>query len=452
MNTADLIITNASEVITCSGPTTGLTGHELGKLEVIEDGAVAITDGRIAAVGTTVEIASQYEAKETLDASGRLVSPAFVDAHSHLLYGGNRCCEYEGKLTGTVIGANLESGINSTIKATRATSDEGLIEQALGDLDAALLHGTTTFEAKTGYGLSREHELRMLKLTAELEHTVDLIPTFLGAHVLPDEYANRRNEYVQLVIDMLPDAAKYSRYCDVACDPACFTQEECLKIGMRAKELGMDIRIHADQTGDAGGAKLAAILSAASADHLDQSSEEGLKAMAVVGTVGIFFPGVTFHMLEMVPPLEKDGVGSAEKPYMPFAVRRAIDAGVVTAISADFNPGSCPCISMQMIMQLAARLYRLSYAEVWNMATLNPAVSLGFGDDRGSLELDKRADILIWDVQDHQTAINRFGENKVRTVLKDGQVVVQDGGLVSPIKAALTSTSPNPTKGFASAH
>lgn len=426
MTDVDLLIVNAAEIITSAGPKTGLTKEALNEVCLIKDGAIAVRDGRIIRVGATSELVSECNAKTTIDASGRLVSPGLVDAHSHLLYGGDRCCEYGDKLSGATSGANLGAGINSTIGATRQTGDDTLVAQALSDLDIALTHGTTTFEAKTGYGLTHAHEIRLLKLTAGLRHEIDIVPTFLGAHVLPDDYADRRQDYVQAVYDMLPEAAKHARYCDVACDPACFTPEECLYIGRRARELGMEIRVHADQTGPGHGAEVAAELMAASADHLDQSTQAGLEALASAGTVGIFFPGVTLHMLEMTPPLDGETLGHAEKPYMPLAVRRAINAGVVTAISADFNPGSCPSISMQVMMQLAARLYRLSYAEVWNMSTLNPAVSLGFGDDRGSIECGKRADLLIWDVDNHQRVINRFGHNMVNTVIINGETVVRD--------------------------
>ncbi len=426
-----MLIIGAGELVTCAGPPGGLTGAALDRLDTLKDGAIAVSGDRIMAVGHSAEIADAFRAGRCIDAKGGLVSPGFVDAHSHLLHAGDRCGEYEDKIRGRIRGANLESGINATIRATRAASDEALRAQAYADLDQALLYGTTTLEAKTGYGLSRAHELRLLRLTAELDHAVDVIATFLGAHVVPDDFADRRADYVELVIDMLPDAAKLSRYCDVACDPACFTAQECVRIGRRARELGMQVRVHADQTGDGGGAMIAAQLQAASADHLDQASMAGLTAMAAAGTVGIFFPGVTLHMLEMTPPLLANGVGEADKPYMPDAVRRAIDAGVVAAISADFNPGSCPSISMQMMMQLAARLYRLSYAQVWNMSTLNPAVSLGLAADRGSLEPGKRADILIWNEGDHRRVINRFGTNMVDTVVKSGRVVVHRGQRVN---------------------
>ena len=424
---ADLLILGAGEVVTCRGPSGGVAGADLGRLEAIEDGGLAIKDGRILAVGPMREIEAAYRAETRIDAEGRLVSPGLVDPHSHLIFAGDRCAEYEEKILGRIVGANLERGIAVTIKATRAASDQTLTGQALRDLDVALAHGTTTIEAKTGYGLDRESELRLLRLTAGLEHPIEVVPTFLGAHVVPDAYAGRRDDYVQLLIDMTPEVAGLAEYCDVSCDPSCFTAEECLRMGEAARRHGMGIRVHADQTGDAGGAALAARLGAASADHLDHASPQGLQAMAGAGTVAVFLPAVTFHLMEMTPPLGESGVGSAQKPFMPLAVRRAIEAGAVVALSADYNPGSAPTPSMQIVMQLAARLYRLTYAEIWHMCTLNAAASLGRGHDRGSLEPGKRADVVIWTEPDHRRIVNRFGYNMVDRVLIGGREVVRGG-------------------------
>jgi len=424
---ADLVILGAGEVITCRGPAGGVTGAGLERLEVIENGALAIRDGRILAVGPTSEIEAGYRAPSRIDADGRLVSPGLVDPHSHLLFAGDRSAEYEEKIAGRIVGANLERGISVTIRATRAASDEALVGQALRDLDVALAHGTTTIEAKTGYGLDRESELRLLRLTAGLRHPVEVVPTFLGAHIVPEAYATRREDYVRLMIDMTPEVAGLAEYYDVSCDPSCFTAEECRRMGEAARRHGLGIRVHADQTGDAAGAALAAELGAASADHLDYASPEGLRAMAGAGTVAVFLPAVTFHLMEMTAGVTGGEIGEPQKPFMPLAVRRAIDAGAVVALSADYNPGSAPTPSMQIVMQLAARLYRLSYARIWHMCTLNAAVSLGRGHDRGSLEPGRRADVLIWTEPDHRRIINRFGYNMVDRVLVAGRTVVRDG-------------------------
>jgi imidazolonepropionase len=244
--------------------------------------------------------------------------------------------------------------------------------------------------------------------------------------VPPLEYASRRSDYVDLIVDMIPETAEYAEYCDVCCDPIAFTADQCLRMGNAARKAGMGVRVHADQTGDADGARVAAQLGAASADHLDYTSDAGFGAMAEAGTVAILFPGVTLHMLEMTPKVDGGELGEADKPFMPLVARRAIDGGGTVALSTDYNPGSCPTPSMQMVMQLAARLYRLNYAEIWHMCTLNAASSLDRGADRGSLEVGKRADILLWSVPEHGMAINRFGVNLVDTVVINGRVTVRE--------------------------
>jgi imidazolonepropionase len=423
----DLIIRNAGELLTCAGPQRGIAGEGLKRVAMLKEGALAVRDGRIVAVGTTPQIEGLYHARHVIDAGGALVSPGFVDPHSHLLYGGTRHQEYESKVTGLGTPSGLETGINYTVRHTRNASDQRLVGQALADLDIMIEHGTTTLEAKTGYGLDRETELRLLRLTAALDHPIKVITTYLGAHVLPSDFAGRRDDYLDLVIDLLPDSSRLAEYCDVCCDPVSFTFDECLRVGEAASKLGMGIRVHADQTGEARGALLAARLNAVSADHLDYTTDEGFAAMAHAGTTGILFPGVTLHMCEMTPKPVGHALVPAEKPFMPLVARRAVESGCIVALSTDYNPGSCPTPSMQMIMQLAARLFRLSYAEIWNMCTLNAAVSLRRGHDRGSLEPGKRADILIWKVPEHGLVINRFGINLIDTVLADGQVVVEGG-------------------------
>lgn len=428
----ELIVRGAGELLTCAGPDTGLSGADVGELGLIQNGAVAIRNGRIVAVGTTRDIERDHRSALTIDAQGALVSPGFVDPHSHLLYGGTRHIEHEAKITGRSLGSGLQSGINYTVRRTREASDRALLSQAQADLDVMLCHGTTTLEAKTGYGLDRDTEMRLLRLTRGLNHTIDIVTTYLGAHVLPSDYEGRRDAYLDIVLELLPEAAKLADYCDVCCDPVSFTYDECLRVGTAARALGMDIRVHADQTGDANGAQLAADLGAHSADHLDYTTDSGFAAMAKSGTVGIIFPAVTLHMCEMTPKARGDKLVPAEKPFMPQMARRAIDSGCTIALSTDYNPGSCPTPSMQIVMQLAARLFRLSYAEIWNMCTINAAASLRRAHDRGSLVPGKRADIIIWKVPEHGLVINRFGVNLVDKVLASGKTVVSDGQALSP--------------------
>jgi imidazolonepropionase len=424
---ADLLVIHAAELLTCRGGCDGIRGAQLRQLDVIADGALAIGHGRILAVGPTGKIARAHSAPRTLDASGRLVTPGLVDSHSHLVFGGTRHRDYEAKVTQCRVPEPLDSGIRYTVRMTRETADAQLIERASADLDLMLAHGTTTLEAKTGYGLSCGHELRLLRLTAGLRHPLDVVPTFLGLHVLPEDYVGRREEWIAAIIDTLPQAAGVARYCDVACDPLCFTYEECLRVATAARARGMKIRVHADQTGDARGALLAARLESAAADHLDYASAEGLQALARSGTVATLLPGVTLHLCEMTPSVRAGALGPAEKPFMPLLARQAIDAGAIVGLATDYNPGSCPNRSMQMVMQLAARLYRLSYAEIWHMSTLNAACALDLADDRGSLQPGKRADVLVWSVPEHGMAIDQFGVNLVDTVIVAGRIVAEAG-------------------------
>jgi imidazolonepropionase len=423
----DRLIVNAAELLTCSGPREGIRGEALGRVEAIPDGALAIQGERIAAVGTTAAIRAAYTAPEIIDAAGRLVTPGLIDPHSHLLHGGTRHEEYEAKVTQREGALRLDGGIRYTVRKTREASDAALVAQALRDLDVMLEHGTTTLEAKTGYGLERDDEMRLLRLTAGLRHPLKVVPTFLALHVLPQAYADRRQAYLDQALAALPEAAKLAPYCDVSCDPICFTYEECLQVAQAARALGMKIRVHADQNGDARGALLAARVQASAADHLDYASDEGLRAMAHAGSVATLLPGVTLHLCEMTPRFDGTLLGAAEKPFMPLVARRAVQSGVVIALSTDYNPGSCPTPSMQMVMQLAARLYRLDYAQIWNMCTLNAACALDVAHDRGSLEPGKRADVVIWSVPAHGMVINRFGVNLVDTVISDGRMVVEQG-------------------------
>jgi imidazolonepropionase len=424
---ADLLVIHAAELLTCRGGRDGIRGTKLRQLDVIGDGALAIGGGRILAAGPTAEIVRAHSAPRTLDASGRLVTPGLVDSHSHLVFGGTRHRDYEAKVMQWSPAEHLEGGIRYTVRRTRETPDEQLIERASADLDLMLAHGTTTLEAKTGYGLSCEQELRLLRLTARLRHPLEVVPTFLALHVLPEDYAGRREQWIEAVIDALPQAAGLARYCDVACDPMCFTYDECLRVSTAARALGMKIRVHADQTGNANGALLAARLAASAADHLDYASAEGLNALANSGTVATLLPGVTLHLCEMTPTVRAGALVPAEKAFMPLLARRAIDAGAIVSLATDYNPGSCPTRSMQMVMQLAARLFRLSYAEIWHMSTLNAARALDIADDRGSLEAGKRADVLLWSVPEHGMAIDQFGVNLVDTVIVAGRVVAEPG-------------------------
>lgn len=429
----DLLVVNAGELLTCRTDPRGAIGPALGRLEIIPGGAVAVDRGRIAAVGPTRALRRRFKARRTLDAAGRLVSPGLVDPHSHMIFAGSRHVEYETIVTGRVDpGRRLEGGIRFTVRKTRAATPAALRAQALTDLDLMLLHGTTTVEIKSGYGLDEATELRLLRVIHDLRHPVDVVATFMGAHVLPEGYVRRRDAYVDLVIHTMSRARRYAEFCDMWRDTTGFTERECLRMAGAALRLGFKLKMHADQVGPAGGAELAARLGATSADHLDYISARGIRAMAKSGTVGVLLPGVTHHMLEMIPRVEGDRLRPAAKAFWPGLVRRMIAGGMRLALSADYNPGTSPTPSMQAVMQLAARLYRLGYAEIWHMSTINAAHALDRGADRGSLEPGRRADLVIWRVPEHGMVINRFGVNLVDSVVKDGRVVVEGGVLTSP--------------------
>lgn len=427
----DMMLVHASELIPCHGPDGGIAGDRLGNFSVIQDGAVALDRGRIVAVGPTHELRSAYHAAETIDCTGQLISPGLVDPHSHLLFGGSRHAEHDHKMTQRAPATRLDGGIRYTVARTRETSDEAMLDRARADLDQMLSQGTTTLEAKTGYGLLPDDERRLMRLTTNLSHAVKIEATFLALHAIPDEWRDRRADYVAMMCELLPEMARQARWCDVFCDPVGFTAEECRIVAERAQGLGLGLRIHADQFGDAGGARLAARIGAACADHLDFSPIEAIDEMVRAGCVGIYLPGVALHLAEMTPRFEGDGLIAPTKGHLPLALRRALEHGLVAALSTDYNPGSCPTPSMPTIMVLASRLFRLGAAEIWQMSTLNAAASLGLGADRGSLAPGKRADLVVWDVPEHGMVINRFGRPLVDRVIADGQVVVQGGRLTA---------------------
>lgn len=286
-------------------------------------------------------------------------------------------------------------------------------------------------EAKSGYGLDRDNELRLLTIVDSLRgHPVDLVSTYLGAHVQPADYVDRRDQYVDLVVRTLPEAAELAEYCDVCVDPVGFTPAEAQRIAERAINLGMGIRVHADQTGRAGGARFAAENRAASADHLDFASREDLARMAEASTVAVVLPSLNYHLLELTPGLNGE---PPVKGFFPGVVATMFDVGLRVALSTDYNPGTSPNVSMQTVLQLAARFYRLGYGQIWQMATINAAVALGRAHDRGSVEVGKLADLAIRQVPEHGMVINRFGTNLVHLVIKSGVIVVDNSGWRSPV-------------------
>ncbi len=423
--TIDLLIHSANQILTLAGdvPRRGATQDDLA---ILRDSAIAIRDQHIVAIGDTLDLLALADVHtHIIDARGKIVLPGFVDAHTHAVFAGDRAHEFEMRLHGA---SYLEiqkagGGILSTVRATRAASLDDLIAQSRPRLDAMLAHGTTTAEVKTGYGLDTATELKMLDAIAALDatHPLDLVPTFLGAHIVPEEFKGRTDAYVDVIVnEMLPaiDERRKTKdkrssfvfrhfFCDVFCDEGAFTLEQTRRILTRARELGLGLRVHADEFANLGAATLAAELGAASADHLMVTRRDEMRAMAKANVTAVLLPGTTF------------GLGKTN-----FADGRAfIEENVPVALGSDLNPGTCWCESMPLVIALACRYARLTPAQAIVAATINAAYSLGIAEHVGSLAPGKLADLLIADVPDYRHLAYRFGTNPIETVIKRGKIV-----------------------------
>ena len=418
----ELLITGASQLVTLAGPDRPRVGAEMREIGVIADGAALVRAGEIAAVGRSSEIerAAGPQA-ERIDARGRVVMPAFVDAHTHPVFAGTREDEYEMRALGRAYQeiAARGGGIRSTVRKTRAASEQELFEMALPRARWFLEHGTATIEAKSGYGLTVEDELKILRVIRRLgsETPLETVPTFLGAHEIPDEYRGdagqgvSREDYIRLVIEeMLPRVAAegLALYADIFCESHVFTTEESRRVLGRAKELGLGLRLHAEQLSLSGGGKLAAELEAATADHLEWIDEEGIETLKQAGVLAVLLPGAVFNL----------GLSR----YAP--ARAMIEAGLGLVLATDFNPGSSPTPSMQMALSIACAQMRMTPAEAITAATFNAACSLGLGSRLGSIEPGKQADIVVFDCGDYRQIPYFFGINHVSVVIKKGRVVV----------------------------
>jgi imidazolonepropionase len=412
----ELLVTHACQLVTLAGPSRPRVGSEMRELGIIEDGAVLAREGVIVAVGATSEVAALATADALrIDASNRVVMPGFVDAHTHPVFAGTRENEYEMRASGMTYQeiAARGGGIRSTVRSTRAASEDELFEIGKTHAHWLLEHGTTTVEAKSGYGLTVDDELKILRVIKRLNNgtPLELVPTFLGAHEIPDEYRGNREDYIRLMIDdMLTRVAAegLARYCDVFCESHVFTVGESQRVLTRAKELGLGIRIHAEQLSLSGGALLAAKLGAASADHLEWIDQAGIEALKQAGTVAILLPGAVFNL----------GLSRYA------AARAMIEAGLPTALATDFNPGSSPTPSMQMVLSIACTQMRMTPAEVITAATINGACSLGLEERIGSIEPGKQADIVLYDCSDYRQIPYFFGVNHVSIVVKQGKLII----------------------------
>jgi imidazolonepropionase len=413
MEHADLLVTGAAELLTLDHGRPGpALGADMRDLRVVTDGAIAVRDGRILETGATADLSPRYEAARTLDAAGRVVMPGFVDPHTHLVFPATREDEFEMRCLGKSYEeiAKAGGGIRNSARRMRETPREALVERARALRRSALLHGTTTLEAKSGYALETEGEILSLQVIREIDDRGDVVPTFLGAHEVPDEYRDRRDEYVRIVIEeMIPRVAagRLARFCDVFCEEGVFSIEESRRILLAARDAGMEPKLHADELHPLGGAELAAEIGAVSADHLIRVSDEGIRAMAGAGVVATLLPGTSYFL--------------GMKAFAPG--RRMIDEGVAVAVATDCNPGSSMTESMQFVLTTACLAYGWTPAEAITAATLNAAHAVGLGDEVGSLTPGKRADLLVLDVPNHRVLPYHHGVNHVETVVHHGEVV-----------------------------
>jgi len=415
----DLAIIHANELVTMDTKFgCPRIGNEMAELGLIFDGSIAIKDNKIAFIGTTSELKSTYDLnkiKNVIDATNQLITPGFVDPHTHIIFDGSRENELELKLEGRTYLEILEAGggILKTVTATRKASIEKLVTNGMKILDEMMLFGTTTIETKSGYGLSLESELKSLEAAKllNLRHRMDIASTFLGAHAIPPEYTENTDDYVDLIISkMIPQVTekKLAEFCAVFCEQGIFSIQQTKKILNAAVNHGLKPQIHVDEIVDTDGAALAADLNVTQASHLIKSNDIGLKAMAEKKIIATLLPGTPFCLML--------------KDYAP--ARKMIEYGIPLALATDLNP-NCWTESMQMIIVLACYNMKLKPSEALSAATINAACALQRQDTIGSLEVGKKADINIFNVPNHQFLAYKFGGNLISKVIKNGKIVVE---------------------------
>jgi imidazolonepropionase len=413
-----LAVLHASQLVTLAGPKRPRFGRELSELTIIRDGGMLIRDGRIDVVGPSAEIEKNSGNVEAIDARGKVILPGFVDAHTHLVFAGNRVDDFERRARGDTYEqiAKAGGGIWSTVEKTGAASDASLLAQAQRHADWFLRCGTTTVESKSGYGLTVDDELKILRVMRRLNQgtPLEIVPTFLGAHAVPHDMDT--DEYVALLVnEMLPRVTSDSlaEFCDVFCERGYFDIEQSRKILSAAKRLGLKLRIHADQLSNSGAAKLAGELKATTADHLEKTDGQGIAALKSANVQPVLLPGSVYAL------------GSTCYPR----AREMIEAGLAVVIATDFNPGSSPTPSMPMVLSLACTQMKMSPAEAISASTINPAYSLGRGDQIGSLESSKVANFSMFDCEDYREIAYWFGFPQAQSVYVRGERVSRSGVL-----------------------
>lgn len=419
---ADLLVKNAGQLVTVAGHSKkAKRGPALAELGLIEGGAVAAMKGVIVAVGGTAAVLEQVQliAESTVvDARGKVVLPGLVDPHTHIVFAGSRESEFEMKIKGAAYLDILAGGggILSTVRATRAASEAQLAEKGKTYLEEMLAQGTTTAEVKSGYGLTVEDELKQLRAIRTLQEMqpVDLVPTFLGAHAIPEKYRDDPGSFIELVIEEMLPAVQESglaECCDIFCEEGVFSVAESRRILEAARRLGFALKLHADEIVPLGGAELAAEMQALSADHLVAVTPRGIEKLAASSTVAVLLPATTFCLM-------------GEK-YAP--AREMIEAGVTVALASDFNPGSSPVNSLPVVMGIACRQLKMTPAEALSAVTINAAHAIGRAAEVGSVEVGKKADLVIFNAADYRSIAYRFGTNLVERVFKSGRQVA--GGI-----------------------
>ncbi|WP_289139711.1 imidazolonepropionase [uncultured Brevibacillus sp.] len=417
-------IRHASQLATLAGGSKApVVGERMNELSIIENGSVWLEEGVIQRVGTDEELAEVYDERaheaQIIDATGKLVTPGLVDPHTHLVHAGSRQNEFNMRLNGATYMEimNNGGGIHSTTAATREATHEELFAQSKRRLDQFLLHGVTTVEAKSGYGLTLADEIKQLEVAKQLHeaHPIDIVSTFMGAHAVPREYREDPEAFIELVInEMIPEVARrqLAEFNDVFCERGVFTPEQSKRILEAGAKHGLRPKIHADEIEPYEGAEMAATIGAVSADHLLRASDRGIQMMAEAGVIAVLLPGTAFFLM-------------AESANG----RKMIDAGVAVAISTDCNPGSSPTVSLPLIMNLGCLKMGMTPAEVLTAATINAAHAIRRAHEIGSIEAGKKADVTIFDVPDFMTLQYRYGINHVDTVVKNGAVVAMGGRL-----------------------
>jgi imidazolonepropionase len=420
MRTSDFIVENCRQVLTCGG---GIPKRKnaLQDVGLIEKAWVAARQGKIIFVGKERDFRADVAAEDSairIDADGLVGLPGFVDSHTHLPFAGNRVEEFKLRLKGATYEelAKKGMGIQTTVRATRRATRSELLRLCLSRLDQMLLHGATTIEAKSGYGLNLKDEIKQLEALREAQkkHPVDIVPTFMGAHEVPKEYRGRKRAYINLLIQKAILEVKrkgLAEFFDIFCEEGVYSVAETRQLIDEAKRAGFKIRIHADEFSPLGGAELAAETGAASADHLISITEKGIRALARSGTAATLLPAVSFFLM-----LDKRA-----------PARELIDAGACVALASDFNPGSSMVCSMLFVLQLGVYLLKMNVEEAINAVTANGAYALRKHQEVGSLEVGKKMDLLLCDVPDYASLVYQLGINPIRHVIKNGKVVVRDG-------------------------